>query len=94
MIWLIIYAINLFFEVDYQSNNANYNKLINVLYDVNKFVERRIRDMRKLQKLNKKNVHKTTEYTLEAYTCCSSCGCIKTDAVNDNAANGWKANNK
>lgn len=34
------------------------------------------------------------EFTLEAYTCCSSCPCISVDAVNDNGDNGYKETNK
>ena len=50
--------------------------------------------MKKLKKLNKRDIRKTNEYTLEAYTCCSSCPCIMTDGVNDNARYGYKDNNK
>lgn len=50
--------------------------------------------MKKLKKLNKRDIRKTNEYTLEAYTCCNSCPCIMTDGVNDNGRYGYKDNNK
>ena len=45
-----------------------------------------------MKKLSKRQ--ELVEFTLEAYTCCSSCPCINTDAVEDNAKYGFKENNK